>query len=147
MLCVCSLFSGAGHEYKPLTIEQLEKISEAYLKHKDEPSHPLVQADTLDIDPSFSSNKATWKPETIVKVRINASFDFPVNWKNNSTYEEQQEKAKAPKKGFLGNLAKLGNKTLSKSTGKKKVQDVKEVPAIIINFHGGGFVAMSSRGS
>ena len=43
----CALFlSGeSAIEYRPLTIEQLEKISEAFLKHKDDPSQPLVKAE------------------------------------------------------------------------------------------------------
>ena len=83
--------------------------------------------------------KEDWDPENVVKIRILSPFEFPVDWKKKERKRaapEGQKGSFTPTSYFLG----LGTKVAT-------VPLVKQVPGIIVQIHGGGFIAMSSATS
>ena len=131
-----------------LTIDSLDQIHRAFLAGEckglvanDQPSNAntSVKSDSQLNDSTSSlywTRKEDWIPSERVKIRLLSPMDFPVDWKTGRRlrYGEVQP-------GGASCFSCCRKPTLS----VKPV--VREVPGIIVQLHGGGFIAMSSAQS
>ena len=119
-----------------LSVESLDQIHRAFLSGESKGIVPGgVKSDT-PTSPPYWTRKEDWNPRERVKIRLLSPMDFPVDWKTGrrQRYGEVQP-------GRAGCFSCCRKPTLS----VKPV--VRQVSGIIVQLHGGGFIAMSSAQS